>query len=86
MPNNLILRKIEVTPEWKPLSPVPLVGTVDVSAPPSNSGPVFIRSGKGEESFFIPAEFHCFQRVALDKVEVRSDTPGNELTLIGGTW
>ena len=86
MPNNLILRRIEVTEEWKPLSPVPLVGTVDVSAPPTNSGPVFIRAGVDEEAYLIPAEFHCFQRVALDQVEVRSDTPGNELTLIGGSW
>ena len=85
MPNNLILRRIEVTPEWKPLSPIPLVGTVNVSAPPTNSGPVFIRAGAGEEVHFVPGEYHNWIRVALDQVEVR----GNEsdvLTLVGGSW
>jgi hypothetical protein len=86
VPNNLILRRIEATPEWRPLSPVPLVGTVDLSAPPSNSGPVFLRAGPGEEVYLIPSEYHQLVRVALDSIEVRSDTPGNEITLIGGTW
>ena len=86
MPNNLILRRIEVTTEWTPLSPVPLVGTVHVSAPPSNAGTVSIRAGAGEQIDFIPSEFHQFIRVSLDQIEVRSDTPGNVLTIVGGTW
>jgi len=85
MPNNLILRKIEVTPEWKPLSPVPLVGTVDVSTPPSNSGPVFFRAGPGEEAFQIPGEAHAFVRVDLSTITV-SGQSGDVVTLIGGSW
>ncbi len=86
MANNLILRSIDVTAEWKPLSPVPLVGTVDVSAPPTNAGPVCVRAGSGEEAFLLPGEYHAWVRVALDAVEARSDTPGDRLTLVGGTW
>jgi len=85
MPNNLILRRIEVTPEWKPLSPVPLVGTVDLSTPPSNSGPVFIRAGLGEEAFQIPGESHALVGVDLAEISV-SGQSGDVVTLIGGTW
>ena len=85
MPHNLILRRIEVTPEWKPLSSVPLVGTVDISTPPSNAGPVFIRAGAGEESFSIPGEAHSWKGVDLSQVEVTGQT-GDMVTIIGGTW
>jgi len=85
MPNNLILRRIDVTPEWKPLSPVSLVGTVDVSTPPSNSGPVFFRAGPGEEVFQIPGEAHSLVRVDLADISV-SGQSGDIVTLIGGTW
>ena len=84
MPNNLILRTVEVTADYAPLSARPLVGTVDVSTPPTNSGPVFFKAGATEEAWFLPGEFHGFVRVPLHEVFVKG-TPGDTVTIIGGT-
>ncbi len=85
MANSIILRTVEVTEEWRPLSPEPLVGTVDVSTPPTNSGPVFFKAGVGEEAWFLPGEFHAFQRIPIHSVFVKG-TAGDMVTIIGGTW
>lgn len=85
MANNVIMRTVEVTAEYTPLSTVPLVGTVDVSTPPSNSGPVDFRTGMGEESFFQPGEYHRFERIPVHELSVKG-TPGDKVTIIGGTW
>ena len=85
MPNNVILRVVEMTGEFKPLSGIPLTATVTISAPPSNSGPVFLRAGPGEEAWVVNGECHLFQRIELSSVEARG-TPGDVLTIIGGSW
>lgn len=85
MPNNLILRRVEVGDDWRPLSDVPLVATVDISTPPTNAGPVFFRAGVAEESFFIGGETHTWRNADLSTVEVRGQ-PGDIVTIIGGTW
>ena len=84
MPNNLILRTVEVTTNYTPLSTKPLVGTVDVSTPPNNSGPVFFKAGATEEAWFLPGEFHCFARAPIHEILVKG-TPGDTVTIIGGT-
>ena len=85
MPNNVVLRTVEVTEEYKPLSPVPLVATVDVSTPPTNAGPVFFKAGESEESWFLPGEYHQFVRIPIHSISVKG-TAGDTVTLIGGTW
>lgn len=83
--HNPILRTVAVTASWKPLTPVPLVGTVDISAPPANSGNVEFAADDGGETFFIPGETHTFKRLDLSGLRIRG-TPGDQVTIIGGTW
>ena len=85
MPNNVILRVVEMTEAFQPLSDRRLTGTVTISAPPSNSGPVFLRAGPDEEAWMINGEHHCFRRIDLASLEARG-TPGDVLTIIGGSW
>jgi len=85
MPNNLILRRVEVTEEYRPLSDVPLVGTVTLSAAPTNAGPIFLRSDDGEDVPMHQAEFHVFKRIDLSLVMIKGQ-PGDYVTAIGGTW
>lgn len=85
MPNNVILRVFELAEAFRPLSDKPLTATVTVSAPPSNSGPVYLRAGEGEEAFLINGECHALTRIDLHALEARG-TPGDVLTVIGGTW
>ncbi len=85
MPNNLILRRVEVTPEFRPLSATTLIGTVDLSTPPFNAGPVFLKGDDGGEVEMVPGEAHQLVRVDLRDVWVRGDA-GLVVTVIGGTW
>ena len=85
MPNNLILRVVELTEEFKPLSSQSLIGTVTISAPPSNTGPVFLRAGPGEEAWLVNGECHLLHRIELSSLEAKG-APGNVLTIIGGSW
>jgi len=85
MPNNVILRVMELTETFRPLADRPLIGTVTISAPPSNSGPVFLRAGPGEEAYLINGEHHLMHRIDLFSLAARG-TPGDVLTIIGGTW
>jgi len=85
--NNVILRKVVVTDAWQPLSPTSLVGSVTVSTPPTNVGIVLFRtvSETADEVPFVAGEWHDFVSVDLASIEVRG-TPGDLVTVIGGTW
>ncbi len=85
MPNNVILRAVEVTEDYRPLSPARLVATVEISTPPANAGPVFFRGNAGEDVAFQPSEWHTFKSVDLSGLFVKG-TPGDVVTVIGGTW
>ena len=84
MPNNIVMRQIEVTAEYRPLSPERLVGTFDVSAPPTNSAPVYFRGDTGEDVVFLGGEYHRFANVDLAHLWVRGDE-GGIITVIGTT-
>lgn len=85
MSNSVIMRTVEVTTDYKPLSATPLVGTVDISTPPANSGPVFFKANENEEVEFIPGQYHHFVRIPIHELFVKG-TPGDIVTIIGGTW
>ena len=85
MANNLIIRRFEVKPEFRRLSEVEVIGTVDISTPPFNSAPVFLKGDNGDEVVMVPGECHAFQRISLSDIWIRGDE-GNIVTVIGGTW
>ena len=84
--NNVILRTIPLTAEFRALSPKDVeIGSVDVTAPPSNRQPVIFAGDDGSEVAWIPGEYHVLLRVNLGAVRARG-APGDVLTLVGGTW
>lgn len=84
--NNIILRTIPLTADVQPLSAQDVeVASVDVTAPPGNQGPVLFHGDDGSTVAWIPGEYHTFLRVNLAAIHVRG-TPGDVLTLVGGTW
>ena len=84
---NVILRTITVTGAWQPLSVTPLVGSVTLSTPPTNAATVQLRSADdpAHEVALVNGEWHDFKRVELSALQVKG-TPGDKVTLIGGTW
>ncbi len=84
--NNVVMRRIALTSEYRPLSTKRGgVASVEISAPPGNSGDVFFLGDDGSEVPWCPGEWHNFQRVDLSAVNVRG-TPGDIITVVGGTW
>ena len=84
MANGILLRQIAVTATFQPLGGNE-VFTVDVSCPPTNSGPVYFKVGDQPEVPWIASEWHNFVRIKLKDVFVRG-TPGDVVSLVGGTW
>ena len=85
MPNNIIMRRIEVTEEYRPLSERPLVMSGEINAPPFNPGPVFFRSDDGSDVPFIPGQYMMIQRCCLSEIYVKGPA-GAIVVAVGGTW
>ena len=83
--NNVIMFSVVLSAEYRPLAERPLVATVDVSAPPGNTGPVFFLGLEGAEVRWVAGEWHSLVRVDLSTIRVKG-TPGDVVTVIGGTW
>lgn len=83
--NNVILRKITVTASYQPLVSSSLVGSVTISAPPTNAAIVLFKGDDGSDVPFAPGEWHTFRSIDLAAVQVKG-TPGDVITLVGGTW
>lgn len=83
--NSIVMRRIVVTAEYQPLSASRLVGSFEVSAIPSNSTSIVFRGDDGSDVPWVPGEFHHFQRIDLARLSVKG-TPGDAVTVIGGTW
>jgi hypothetical protein len=85
--NNVILRRIDVTGDWQPLSVVRLVGTVTISTPPDNGGAVLFRTTDepAHEVPWVAGEWHTFHRVDLAGIEVKGSV-GDVISVVGGTW
>jgi len=76
---------VPVTADYQPLSPVSLVGSVTLSALPSNTGDVFFRGDDGSDVPWIAGQWHDFSRVDLSQIFIKG-TPGDVISVIGGTW
>ena len=83
MANGILLRLVPVTATFQPLGGNE-VFTVDVSCPPTNSGPVYFKVGS-DEIPWCSGEWHRLVRIKLKDVSVRG-TPGDVVSLVGGTW
>jgi len=83
--NNAIMRKIDVTDSYRPLSAVKLVGTFTISTPPTNAADVLFRGDDGSDVPWVPGEWHEFYSIDLAEVRVKG-TPGDAVTVVGGTW
>jgi hypothetical protein len=84
--NNVVMRKITVTASYQLLSAKSReVASVEVSTPPTNTNAVFFRGDDGSDVPWVPGEYHVFQRINLADIKVKG-TPGDVVTVIGGTW
>ncbi len=83
--NNVLMRKIVVTPAYQPLVAQPLIVTVEISALPSNAAPVFFRGDDGSDVPWIAGEYHTLKSIDLAGLQIKG-TPGDAITIIGGTW
>lgn len=85
--NNTIMRQVAVTAEYQPLAPGRLVGSVTISAPPTNTADVEFKSDDPELPGvpWQPGQWHEFRSIDLASVQVKG-TPGNVIQIVGGTW
>lgn len=83
--NNVIMRRIGVTADYQPLSERRMVASATLSCPPTNSGPIHFRGDDGSDVPWLPGEWHDFWNVDLAGIVVKG-TPGDVVTIIGGTW
>ena len=83
--NNVIMRKIGVTAGYQPLSERRMVASATLSCPPTNNGPVYFRGDDGSDVPWMAGEWHDFWNVDLGGIVVKG-TPGDVVTIIGGTW
>lgn len=83
--NSIIQRKIIVTADWQPLNAERLVGTFDISCPPTNTDNVIFQGDDGSEVPWIAGEWHRLIRFNLADIQVKG-TPGDIVTVVGGTW
>lgn len=84
--NNVIMRKVIVTANYQPLSATSLIGSVEISAAPSNVANVFFKGDDGSDVPWVAGEFHGgFKSVDLNTIQVKG-TPGDVVTIVGGSW
>jgi len=83
--NSTIMRRIEVTSDYRPMSGVPLIGSFEISSIPGNSDIVLFRGDDGSDVPWVPGEYHTLHRVDLSRILIKG-TEGDVVTVIGGTW
>jgi len=83
--HNFVMRKITVTADYQPLVSGSLVASVTISTPPTNSANVLFKGDDGSDVAFVPGEWHEFRSIELASVQVKG-TPGDVVTVVGGTW
>ena len=83
--NNVVMRKITVTGDYQPLVSASLVASVTISTPPTNVGNVLFKGDDGSDVPWVPGEWHEFRSIELASIQVKG-TPGDLVTVVGGTW
>jgi hypothetical protein len=74
-----------LTADYQPLAAEKVVGSFVISAPPSNDDDAIFLGDEGADVPWVPGEWHEFNRVNLAEVKVKG-TPGDIVTVVGGTW
>lgn len=83
--NGVVMREIDVTGSYSPLASERTVVSCTVSCPPTNSAVVNFKGDDGWDVPWQPGEWHDFRHVDLAEIEVKG-TPGDTVTVVGGTW
>lgn len=83
--NNVILRTIVLTGQYQPLCAERLVASATVSVPPESQGTAYFRGDDGSDVPWVPGEWHTLHSVDLSAIFVKG-TPGDIVTVVGGTW
>ncbi len=83
--NNVIMRKVEMRGDYRPLSDREMIGTFDLSTPPFNPGIVFFRGDDGSDVPWIAGECHMVVRCNLAELHAKGPD-GAVVTVVGGTW
>jgi hypothetical protein len=83
--NNVIMRTLVLTGDYQPLAAQRVVGSFTISAPPSNADDAIFLGDEGANVPWVPGEWHEFNRVNLAEIKVKG-TPGDIVTVVGGTW
>lgn len=83
--NNIIMKVINLDSGWHALSPTPLIASVTISCPPTNTAPVHFIGDGGSVVPWQQGEWHEFKNVDLSTIKV-TGTAGDIITVIGGTW
>ena len=83
--NNVIMRQVSVSTDFAPLVPESLVGTFEISTPPTNAGNVIFLGDDGSEVPFLPGEYHTMVRIDLAEIQVKGQA-GDKVSVVGGTW
>jgi len=84
--NNVIMRIVTVTGSYQPLVAASLAaGTVTISCPPTNAAVVYFKGDDGSDVPWVAGQWHEFRGVDLKDFQIKG-TPGDVVTLVGGTW
>jgi hypothetical protein len=83
--NNVLMRKITLTANYQPLAAARTVVTATISCPPANTGNVLFKGDDGADVPWVAGEWHTLLGVNLADIQVKG-TPGDTVTLVGGTW
>ena len=83
--NNVLMRKIDVTANYEPLTTDQTVVTATISCPPGNVANVLFKCGDGTDIPWIPGEWHTLHSVNLADIEIKG-TVGDTITVVGGSW
>ena len=83
--NNVVMRKIVLTANYQPVSTQPVIASVTVSCPPTNQGAALFRGDDGSDVPFVAGEYHKFNGIDLSSLQVKG-TPGDVVTIVGGSW
>lgn len=83
--NNVVARKVELSSVYSAPAVKRFVATVTISVPPTNVNPVYMLGDGGKDILLLPGEWHTFKQIDLSKIFFKG-TPGEIITVIGGTW
>ena len=83
--NNAIMRHVDLTGSYVAMASSVVVGSVTISSPLSNGAVAYLKGDTGDDVEIHPGEWFQFESIDLAEMQAKG-TPGDFLTVIGGTW